>query len=258
VDIDITVGDREAKAVGSGDWLTMDMDKLVARLPWALEDSFGWNDEDSEAEDKDRFDHSEGVLSPASLNVATRPLHGANGSVVGRLAIDVNSARGAVTVGGLRAVGLREIVGVLDGYATTASRQAAVPRVGAQELSLWATEQAGLVPDDLSADVKMDAANVIWRCGGSTGDLPIAQTSEGALNYEELVHWLEERDRAIFLQDAAHANDANTYGSGFSLFEHVVLISVVPATVLGNDFEGRSGTGRDMAAGKVDPGLRIS
>lgn len=118
-----------------------------------------------------------------------RPLINVDGRIFGRAAVPSNGYRvensGWVTVAGLRANPISNLVGVLAGEATTAARDVAVPIVPREVLSAWATEQANLLSKmKLTAAAKARAAETLLECGGGIGDLPIVRWDDKWLSSE--------------------------------------------------------------------------
>jgi len=118
-----------------------------------------------------------------------RPVRNEQGEVIARIALCPKSYRksetpsefglqprdvrlGFITVGGFVADSPTGIAGVLMGSPNRATRDQATPIATRNDLALWATEQAGLVPayaPQGNRDPRVAyAANVI-RCGGSPG-----------------------------------------------------------------------------------------
>ena len=134
------------------------------------------------------------VKAAANLRI----LREADGTAVGRacIALEVRNTNssmptaslcGTVTIGGLAACRLYGIVGVLAGISERAARDSATPVVFRQTLSAWATEQASLVAalyEDPSDQV--NCAEIVWRCGGETLDLPIARYAGSYISFNQI------------------------------------------------------------------------
>lgn len=138
-----------------------------------------------------------------------RPLHDAEGALLGRMAIFPESEfefawapPGVVTVGGLRATLINGVMGVLTARPTTAARNGALPTVGSEVLARWATEQASLLAAmNLRAETAADTAATVAACGGDTGALPIAETAKGWMSQDDLHAWARGRSRIVVVGD---------------------------------------------------------
>jgi hypothetical protein len=83
---------------------------------------------------------------------------------------------GIVTVGGLAATTLRGIGGILVGRPEQAARDVATPLATAVALGKWSTDQARAIENLVDRpEVKIACAEIVWRCGGDTGALPVCR-----------------------------------------------------------------------------------
>lgn len=137
-----------------------------------------------------------------------RPLYGRGGELVGRLA--VARARsglpaplgqdGLLTVGGLASSIVGGVIGIALAQTQRAARDDAQVTADDESMRAWATEQAEISEcqydpaeyADLSC--RFGIAEAVLRMGGREGRLEICFTSEGPLAYDDLVHWLRDRD----------------------------------------------------------------
>jgi len=164
VAIEIDEDSNHSHAISPNDWLDLEDAALIARLDLTAQHS---------AEDKNQ--------SKRSL---MRTIKDAHGTVYGRAFISprtfsyfrlLGSGGGWVTVGGLRAVQLANVRGVLLGEVLTAARNSAVPIISKEVLAEWATEQAKLIVDTgMDEEWKSRCAEVVLECGGNLAELPIA------------------------------------------------------------------------------------
>jgi hypothetical protein len=237
VDLEVAVGGSVRRAISAGDWLTVPMRELAERVGDSplrsdgyleIEDSAPEKEEEPEGgeEDPDAVRQREAWvaerLADADLiDEVARPLVDADGVYFGRLAALTLRSPGpwrdvsaATAVGGLRAADLPHLTGVLVGDPTTAARNLAVPLVPADLLAAWASEQARLL-GGLSGPRATRVAEIVWVCGGETGDLPVASGRDGDLSLSALEAWLAERDEIVVVQDAA----VNTIESQFGPVE---------------------------------------
>jgi hypothetical protein len=182
--------------VGASDWKTMNGEKLLRRLADDTEQSSWMRSE------------MERLIPLTAANLVC--LTDRSGTVVGRAAIvptDLYTELGAVTDGGLRAGGLRRIAGILKGYATTASRDVAIPTVEASTLADWASGQQPLIIEATAdEDALASAADTISHCGGLIGSLPVAESSRGWLSLSEVREWGPLYDEIVIVE----ADDIDT------------------------------------------------
>lgn len=131
-----------------------------------------------------------------------RTLHSSDGKVAGRALLDpIERNGGVLAIGGFNAGYLNGISGIFFGSPLTASRHSGTPGVCAESLAAWASEQATLVAKRLFPAREFEAAALVRACGGETGPLPVALTSAGWLNKEELRSWVSERTELQFRLD---------------------------------------------------------
>lgn len=198
LDVDITAnahGDNR-RVVTAGDWVDLIPGDLRRRI--------------------NGRDPSEGATELVSiLDGNMRPLTDDGGNVVGRAMIvphrltygadgERYALEGVVSVGGLRSTPLQTICGILLGRSARAARDIGIPVVSDEELGRWATEQADLLSGaEFSARDSQTLAEVVERCGGYTGDLLVANTSEGWLTADGLARWALDRTEIVICYDAA-------------------------------------------------------
>ncbi len=97
---------------------------------------------------------------------------------------------GTISVGGLSSCGLSGVGGILVGRPERAARDVATPVVSPEKLQNWASEQATLiatwVDDPL---IQIGSAEIVWRCGGDTGKLPICRFRSQWLTFSQLAEF---------------------------------------------------------------------
>ena len=111
-----------------------------------------------------------------------------------------------VTVGGLEACYIHSFHGLLIGTPTRASRDLAIPVIGSRALSDWASSSADYIANEYNqaSGKRLDRfylTGVIYACGGATGNLPIAQSSDGDLTFLGLVEWAKTREQIIMVDE---------------------------------------------------------
>lgn len=183
VDLSVSVDGRKKAVICANDWIEVDGLELLKRMRVA----------DFEVDDDEMPFLKEDLIAKLSKNL--RLLINPDGSVVGRACIVPASwyyssrglPGGVVTVGGLRALGMTGIAGILVGQSTRASRDFARPVVDAATLADWASQQAELVAG-LTTDQHLLAscARTILQCGGNPTNLPIAKWKSNWVSYDEI------------------------------------------------------------------------
>ena len=171
VALSVAGDDTACPVTRPGDWLQMTDLELIQRL-----DPVG----DRAATGIDK-----------AARALMQPIVGSDGTIYGRAFIGPtkymsSSETGWVTISGLRASRLRNVVGVLIGEATTAARDSAEPLVSKEVLSQWASKQASLIAE-LIRDEERQAmsAEVVLECGGEVGRLKIIKWGSDWLNTDE-------------------------------------------------------------------------
>lgn len=94
-----------------------------------------------------------------------------------------------ITCGGFRSSYLNMLTGLVLGEVTDATRNSAIPLITADEISVWATEQAHLMNElniGKNNDTLFEGSSSISELGGDTGPLPICETNKGKLSYQEI------------------------------------------------------------------------
>jgi len=142
--------------------------------------------------------------------VCGHALRDAQGQVVGRACITVNALSvysmetvGVITVGGIRAVAMANIGGILIGTVETAARDTATPVVEGNELARWASEQSELVYKSFEGQLARlhGCAQIIRRCRGDVGNLPIARGTQGWLSTRQIQQWPNLPDELLLASD---------------------------------------------------------
>jgi hypothetical protein len=188
------------RVLSASDWLTVDPEVLLERL--SRYDDF----------DKIIDDEKESPLPAYMREVARatmRPLVTASGGMVGRAAIlPVAEVRGVITVGGLKAEAIKDLVGIFPGLTKNATRHSAAPLVPREALAAWASEQADLLYQNCTyKNVMTEAAVIIDACGGRTGKLPLAISKRGYWGWEEIARWHKIPDTIYLTDNIAYSYD---------------------------------------------------
>jgi hypothetical protein len=205
--------------IKSSDWIDIEDEELLKTI-WIFVD----ND-----------DNKKGTTIKA-LNGNLRSIRDSSGDVVLRACISPRrvfskekyypSFEGTVTVGGFRTSSLSGIIGILTGNAIRASRDSAVPIINKNDLAKWSSEQAELIPKFLSDPEKQaECAEIINLCGGKTGNLAIACSSSGWLNYQQIAECYGSAEEVILIQDAAYSNKKKNFKE-FKLKDNVIAVAM--------------------------------
>ncbi len=196
-------GSGKTKVISANDWIKIPGEKLLARtIP-------EWHN----FERVKRLGNSHVTWFLPNL----RPMRDAENNVVGRACVfcdlgfrkERTGDMGTVTTGGLRAGTLNGVLGVLDGLPREAARYSAVPVVDRGELAQWASEQAGLIlrfrPKPRLRrywdELRVEAAQIVKKFGGDTGDLPIAWGRTGLLNKEQISDLARRHNEILVVPD---------------------------------------------------------
>lgn len=187
VDVNVEIEGKTKTAVRSNDWMSIPAEKLLKRV---------CNRDTDESEAKD-------LRAYAS---AVRELKGRNGQIYGRACIApqlgfFETAKCAVTVGGLVATHARDLAGVLLGSAENVARSVAMPSAPFEVLERWALEQSKLLAATAISDEKrMAGAAVVMQCGGDPGDLPIARRASRYLDAATLRKQFLDLEEVRFIE----------------------------------------------------------
>ncbi|UQA59384.1 ATP-binding protein [Polyangium aurulentum] len=188
LDVHLDVEDAHGKrtrVVPASDWTTIDGYELLGRTWSPLPEPFErlWPRE----------------IPEMAKNL--RPLMSSSGDVVGRACIHPTYA-GVVAVGGLRSCSLRGISGVLLGRPGATRSAAALPVVERRELSRWASEQAALVKALVQDPAELVlCAQIVRACGGSVGDLPVAEGAAGWMSEQAIAAWKDVPDEVLLVRE---------------------------------------------------------
>ncbi|MBX9450789.1 MAG: ATP-binding protein [Mesorhizobium sp.] len=153
-----------------------------------------------------RINSGKGVPgSVAAYAENLRPLHYADGSLAGRMALiprDVNRSShvyyelGLIAVNGAASTRMSGFLGIVDGHPLRAARDIALPNISPRELTAWLAEQAALVKNmHIGPELENDVAEIICTFGGDPGPLVTCITSEGWLRLDELREYLSKREK---------------------------------------------------------------
>jgi len=216
--VDVIEFDKKS-IIKSSDWIDIEDEELLKTI-WIFVD----ND-----------DNKKGTTIKA-LNGNLRSIRDSSGDVVLRACISPRrvfskekyypSFEGTVTVGGFRTSSLSGIIGILTGNAIRASRDSAVPIINKNDLAKWSSEQAELIPKFLSDPEKQaECAEIINLCGGKTGNLAIACSSSGWLNYQQIAECYGSAEEVILIQDAAYSNKKKNFKE-FKLKDNVIAVAM--------------------------------
>jgi len=165
-----------------------------------------------------------------------RPLLNSNGEILGRACICDDSfhsedpysvrqaLRGVITVGGLRALDLRSISGIIKGRSIRATRDQALPIIDEVELARWASEQATLVPSIYHHGRSLlECSKLIRRLGGDTGKLPIAFGKNGWVSLDQIRNW-EKIPNKVLIVSSTEFDFLQTKVGPISLDEFIVVV----------------------------------
>lgn len=192
VTVEVEENAHRTVAVTANDWKTLDSASLLERIAdprWEL-----------------RSRSKQAADAPRLL-----PVVEPNGEMVGRCAIGTelhDDDAGVVTVGGFRAMGLKQLAGVLLGRSERAARDLATPLVSGETLARWASQQAGgFTRESLTA---RECHAVSWAtilCGGDPGELPICTSADGSLTYRAFIEWARLRDQVLVVGENILSQD---------------------------------------------------
>lgn len=243
VSVEVEESGTSAPAIGSGDWLQLPDHALLSRLdPLA----------NSEASQK---------LRKSGQHTAIRTIVGDNGRALGRAYIRpgdyFRNDGGWVTIGGLRAVRLSNVEGLLVGETVVASRNSAMPLVSRDHLAAWATEQARIIAASKSDELyKAKCAEVVLECGGSLEGLPIVcRGSDEWLNSAEFSELLASLSDVVvtFSGDFTYDEDNDDvhprdFKNDLEISENILVVPRHDGSVLtvGRQAWPRSITGQPM------------
>lgn len=207
VDVNIYVARQdigERLVIKNSDWKTLDGRKLLSRL-------------DDDGEQSTFSSREEKSLIRRLANYLT-VIYDSNGEIIGRIAVipqdhwDYDKL-GAVTAGGLRACGLYRIAGILEGNTMTADRSYAIPLIDRSKLAEWAsTQMQHIMHTTTDLSIHAHAADMIARCGGNIGLLPIAHSSRGWLSAATICTWSPIPDSIIIVDATDVSNILLDYG----------------------------------------------
>lgn len=138
-------------------------------------------------------------------------------------AMDVGTP-GVVTVGGLRAMALSAVAGVIEGTPIRVPRDAALPTLSQEELAVWANGQASIltkVTEDSAALAEI--AGRIHGLGASTKELPVVCGCEGWLTYRDFLELIPHHSEIVLAQNDGLASQAWAAGP-FRLHPNAVIV----------------------------------
>lgn len=226
--IHVVEGGLAADVIRQDDWLTLNGESFLSRVGTELVAG-------------SRFGR-DGWCAPAAL----REIVSDEGRVIARACIApsrsfMKTSRGWVTVGGLRASRMNNVVGVFVGEALTASRSVALPAVRKTELARWATEQASIIAElRVVESVKASVAEVVLECGGDISDLPIVRRGDRQwLSSSELREYLaDKREISVALDgEFSYEEDADPvhpreFAETFEIADDVLIVPSHDGSIL--------------------------
>jgi hypothetical protein len=118
-----------------------------------------------------------------------RPIHNAEGNVVGRAALSAETAVAWVVVGGMRSQAHSDFVGAFVGEPRKASREQSWVNVPEHELKRWADQQSKLILKNYDPSEQMECSRSIDELGGSTNALYICRMPDTYFKLADLVAW---------------------------------------------------------------------
>ena len=174
-------------------------------------------------------------IAPSSLTLEL--ITGASGQPFGRAAIwrggeCSRSGQGIVTVGGLRACELTNIVGVLVGSSLRAARDVAIPTIPTQTLHEWAQNQREARSREANApEFKARIAALVVALGVDPGDLPIVRGAGGWLTSDQLTKTTKLFEEVFFVDQHTVSLAGGSVGE-LMLQERVFSVSSVQSVFL--------------------------
>ncbi|WAZ23182.1 ATP-binding protein [Streptomyces cinnabarinus] len=260
-------------AVEADDWKRLDRDSLIDRLH-----------ADHRPSEREQFKQV--------INGDPEPVYSPLGEMVAKIAIapmisdaelrerpdsddlhgvDWISMAAPLVVGGVRAKSsMQNCAGLIVGRTLRAARDVAIPVIPAQDFSAWATSQAeswNPTWDHYMQNITLHLVSLY----AEPGKMPIGETSDGPVTYEQLVEHCKNLSRVILLQDAAWSNYCRRDGaSQHELQNDVVLMHPGYASVLSfersphggqhidaHDWVGHFSVGENSVAPNSIPGIVI-
>jgi hypothetical protein len=201
VDVSIEVnGEVVIKAL---DWLRISPDKLCSRYVPFL-----------------RSYSEYGGRSFPVVKQLIRNIRNDNGDVIGRACIyptSEYSLKAVATVGGLSAVPIVNMIGLVAGEPITVARDQAELFVAKGNWSEWATEQAELLKKERTDPrTQAEAAEIVLECGGDVRDLNIVEYGETWLSQHELFDRIKPLSRLrVHFGDLDHDDEDPVPASAF-------------------------------------------
>ncbi|WP_078863924.1 ATP-binding protein [Streptomyces sp. AcH 505] len=247
LDVNLYVVNKKGErvlAVGADDWKRLERDTLIDRL-YA----------DHQPSVRDRL--KEGI------DGNLEPIYSPQGEMVGRMAIsptingvdlydypDSDDVRGRdwisfdapLVVGGVRAkTSMQNCAGLVAGTTLRAARDMAIPTISAQDFSTWSTGQAKLwKPTWENSMGKLNS--ILASLYSEPENMPVGETQNGNVTYEQLVEHCKNLPRIVLLQDAAWSIYCNRRKGQHELREDVILMNPgYPAVLSGSRgaYDGR-------------------
>lgn len=231
VDVSVEADGEQLEAVAAGDWVSLPIDELSARMGNGEREGF-------------------------SSKLEAELVEGEDGEVLGRgcLSHQRYGSPGVVTVGGLRATSVSSFEGVLIARPIRAARDLAYPLASAAAMAAWATRQA-----EQASAARLPSAELlrVSQCvrslGGNVRGLPVAECRSGTLSFDEVVGWIHEQTAFRVAQDA-QISMLSREAESFELLEDVLSVAMTIEIMIqfqhGKKFvswpaalEGESGSG---------------
>jgi hypothetical protein len=155
------------------------------------------------------------------LNYVSRvmqPIKDAEGKLMGRACIYPSwefSPVAVVTIGGMSAAGVTNIMGVLKGAPATVARDEATVSFEAHSLSGWATEQGKLLKKEkLGPETESNIAEIIVECGGDPTNLFIAKMGNDWYTQQSLATLLRGLGRVTVYFGEISREDDDEFSEG--------------------------------------------
>lgn len=196
IDANIYVSNNESKGknvICANDWIDMDGEKLIQRIiqPCTIKGT--------ELEEHIKL-----------LSNNLRIIKNSCGKIVGRACIapmEIDNTyygelRGNVTIGGFRSCDLAGILGILKGETKVASRNSGFPSVEKEKIKEWSSDQADLVNKIYNdMDILNNCSQFIIKCGGDTGNNPIATNKNGFISFDDIINNYAIHNEIIIIED---------------------------------------------------------
>jgi hypothetical protein len=185
-----------------------------------------------------------------ALSLNMRILRSEAGELLGRMFVGPFFRRrkerpphGLVTCRGVSAGWITGLYGVFEGEIMHASRFSAFPRLEIIGFRKWLEEQAQLLcQTDISDELKIEAAKVIQVFGANLGALKVAESSQGAMSYEEIEAFVASRDEVIVMDEVYRSSILRQHPTSILESNVILTDSGIPGI-----FQGQQGSDDDIS-----------